>query len=301
MRYWVGITDSDWFNELRTRDFDEVNFWQPTWKPPRRMDPGWPFLFKLHSPRNYVVGGGFFVRFTAMPSFLAWHAFGEKNGVSTLPELLRRVEKYRKSPQSPADLVGCNVLTNPFFFDEEEWIPIPYDWPRSTQRGYTYDTETGTGAALWHAVQERLASDELANVIEAPRFGKEFLTHARLGQGTFRTLVTDAYDRRCAVSGERSLSVLEAAHIKAHRAEGPNRTRNGLLLRADIHRLFDDGYVTVDPNLRFVVSPRLRDDFGNGQIYYRFSGQPLASIPIQPEDQPGREYLEWHRDTVYVG
>ncbi|MDE0177412.1 MAG: HNH endonuclease [Gammaproteobacteria bacterium] len=301
MQYWVGITDSDWFENLRRRGFEEVNFWQPSWRAPRRMEAGWPFLFKLHSPRNYIVGGGFFVRFTAMPSFLAWHAFGEKNGVSTMPELVQRVEKYRKTPQSTADLIGCNLLTSPFFFEEDDWIPIPKDWPRNVQRGYTYNTETPSGATLWRRVRDQLARKEIAAVVEEPLFGKEFLTQARLGQGTFRTLVTDAYERRCAVTGERSLSVLEAAHIRAHRAKGPNQTRNGLLLRADIHRLFDDGYVTVDPNLRFVVSPKLRDDFGNGRIYYGFSGKPLMSIPTQPEDRPAPEFLEWHRDQIYVG
>ena len=114
-------------------------------------------------------------------------------------------------------------------------------------------------------------------------------------------LVTDAYRRRCAVTNERSLPALEAAHIKAHAADGPNRTPNGLLLRADIHRLFDDGYVTVDPDLHFVVSQRLRDEFENGRAYYELSGTKLVNLPDRPADRPGAEFLEWHNSEVYLG
>ena len=79
------------------------------------------------------------------------------------------------------------------------------------------------------------------------------------------------------------------------------RTRNGLLLRADIHRLFDDGYVTVDPDLRFVVSPRLHEEFENGRVYYALDGRSLANVPDRLPDQPGREFLEWHNSEVYLG
>lgn len=300
MRFWVGITDGNWFEALRELSPDEVNFWQPSAKPPRNMEPGWPFLFKLHAPRHYIVGGGFFVRFTVLPCFLAWEAFGEKNGVLSLTELVERTARYRKSPQTPGTNIGCNVLTEPFFFNEDAWIPVPEDWPRNVQRGYTYDTESGSGVDLWLAVQERLATYYAANSIQEPRFGDAYLAKARLGQGAFRTLVTDAYQRRCAVTGERSLPALEAAHIKAHSESGPNRTNNGLLLRADIHRLFDDGYVTVAPDLRFIVSKRLRQEFENGRAYYAFDGKPLAHMPEQYADRPSREYIEWHNNEIFV-
>ena len=299
MRFWVGITDGDWFETLHRLRPDEVNFWQPSDRPPRTMEPGWPFLFKLHSPRNYIVGGGFFVRFTALPCFVAWDAFGEKNGATSLAELVARTARYRKAPQTPGTAIGCNVLTEPFFLDEDDWILIPPNWPRNVQRGFTYDTDTAPGNALWQSVEEQLAAHRLADSVEEPRFGEAYLARARLGQGAFRTLVTDAYHRRCAVTGERSLPALEAAHIQAHAADGPNRTQNGLLLRADIHRLFDDGYVTVDPDLRFVVSPRLRDEFENGRAYYALEGEPLANLPDRLTDQPGREFIEWHNNTVY--
>ena len=299
MRYWVGITDGDWFKTLRRLQPDEVNFWQPSERKPRTMEAGWPFLFKLHSPQNYIVGGGFFVRFTVLPCFLAWDAFREKNGVSSLPELVQRTARYRRSPQTSGTAIGCNILTDPFFLEEEDWIPIPDDWPSNVQRGFTYDTDTKSGSALWQAVEERLIMKQPV-AAEEPRFGPAYLAKARLGQGAFRTLVTDAYHRRCAVTGERSLPALEAAHIKAHAEKGPNQTQNGLLLRADIHRLFDDGYVTVDPDLRFLVSPKLREEFENGRAYYALEGRVLRNTPDQQLDQPSRKFLEWHNTEVYV-
>ena len=60
MKIWVGVTDGDWFSYLRAHAPDEVNFWQPSGsKQFKVLQPGEPFLFKLHSPQNYIVGGGF--------------------------------------------------------------------------------------------------------------------------------------------------------------------------------------------------------------------------------------------------
>src|SRR4051794_17041753 len=96
MRFWVGVTDRAWYDHLRLRAPDEVNFWQPS---ARRLaeflEPGVPFLFKLHAPENFIVGGAFFVHFGALPARLAWQAFGEKNGVSDYLALRRRIEQYR--------------------------------------------------------------------------------------------------------------------------------------------------------------------------------------------------------------
>ena len=79
------------------------------------------------------------------------------------------------------------------------------------------------------------------------RFGEPHLIRPRLGQGAFRVLVTDIYERRCAVTQERTLPALEAAHIRPYGDGGAHEAENGLLLRRDIHSLFDAGYVTVTP------------------------------------------------------
>jgi putative restriction endonuclease len=133
-----------------------------------------------------------------------------------------------------------------------------------------------------------------------PARGAEALRSPRLGQGIFRVSVLDAYGRACAVSGEHSLPVLEAAHIVSFARGGPNEVRNGLVLRSDLHRLFDLGYVTVDPAHHFVVSRRLAADFGNGRSYLGFHGQPIG-LPADLGARPAAAALAWHRETLFLG
>jgi putative restriction endonuclease len=136
------------------------------------------------------------------------------------------------------------------------------------------------------------------SAIAEPRYGNPVLLRPRLGQGGFRLLVTDAYARRCAVTGERTLPALEAAHIKPYSLNGEHRVDNGLLLRRDLHALFDDGYVTVTPEHRLRVSRRIREEYENGRDYYALEGAQLR-LPLPPNPPPSREFLEWHGDVVF--
>lgn len=298
MLFWVGITDDDWFEHLSILRPDEVNFWQPGPKPPRRMEPGTPFLFKLHSPRNFVVGGGFFVRFTVLPCFLAWKVYGENNGVRSLQQLIDRMTHYRHAAQTSGSQIGCNLLVDPFFFPERDWIPIPENFSLNIQRGLTYDTADRYGAPLWAAVQERLTRIALHNsegsLEDEARYGMEYVMRPRMGQRAFRIAVTDAYHRRCAITVEKTLPALDAAHIKDYSESGPHLISNGLLLRADIHSLFDEGYVTIDPGYNFRVSGRIEQEFNNGKEYRQFHGLRLPNLPDAEGDRPAREFLEWH-------
>ena len=131
-------------------------------------------------------------------------------------------------------------------------------------------------------------------------YGDPVLVRPRLGQGAFRVLVTDTYQRQCAITGEKTLVVLEAAHIRPISAAGQHRVDNGLLMRSDIHTLFDRGYVTVTPDSRFRVSKRLRDDWQNGKVYYELQGGEIWT-PKNLTDRPSRSELEWHADTVFLG
>lgn len=198
--------------------------------------------------------------------------------------------------------MGCNILNRPFFFGERDWIPVPETWAKHIQQGRTFDTEENDGLKLWNAVFALLRADEaVGNRVEAPRFGAEYLTRARLGQGAFRVLVTDAYSRRCAIIGERTLPVLEAAHIKPYSETGPHLVSNGLLLRSDLHILFDDGYVTVTEDLRVAVSKRIKEEFENGREYYQYRDKPLVNVPGGAEEQPSKEFLRWHNEHGFLG
>ena len=303
MLIWVGVTDKDWFDYLATIEPAEVNFWQPSPRPAtRQLKPGDLFLFKLHSPDNFIVGGGFFVRFTTLPVKIVWETFEASAGVRTYSELLSRIGRYRRQPVRGDAEIGCNVLNAPFFFPREDWIPIPPDWAPNIVRGKAYDTETDAGASLYEVVRANLQKNQFRDEItEEPAYDDPYLKRARLGQGAFRVLVTDAYHRRCAVTGEKTLPVLEAAHIQPYARSGPNRIENGLLLRADIHRLFDGGYVTVDPDLHFVVSDRVREEYANGKEYYRYHGTKLLNLPEKVNEQPARDFLDWHSSEIYVG
>jgi putative restriction endonuclease len=308
MRGYVAVTDGDWFRFLRTlTGVDEVNFWQPGGERAfSALEVGQPFLFKLHYPEHSIVGGGFLRHTSILPCSLAWDAFGEKNGAPSFPEMRRRIEKYRRVPpdQHVDYKIGCIILADPFFFDDRDWIRPPEDFARTIVQGKTYDLTTPIGQALWESVIANLKAryPDTPQVAEAEPgvFGESVLVRPRLGQGTFRVLVTDTYRRRCAVTGEKALPVLEAAHIKPVAVGGLHRVDNGLLLRSDIHTLFDRGYVTVTSDRRFLVSRRLRTDFDNGEHYYRLHGSSVW-LPESAQDCPSREVLEWHAETQFLG
>jgi putative restriction endonuclease len=303
MRSFVGVTDYDWYRLLSSDPgIDEVNFWKPGGQQGFSvLQPGDLFLFKLHAPRSAIVGGGFFAHFTRLPISLAWEAFGIKNGARSLVELRARVERFRKIGTSAEDYsIGCILLEQPFFFDEPRWIQAPSDWHPNIVQGKGYDLSVGEGRRIWLDVQARLGPVTQLQIAEPkPRYGDPVQILPRLGQGSFRVVVTDAYERRCAITGERTLPALDAAHIKPYAAEGENRVSNGLLLRSDLHRLFDRGYLTVTPDLKVRVSGRIRREFENGRHYYALDGGILRP-PNRLEFAPDRAALEWHGDVVFL-
>ena len=307
MKLYVGITDGDWHRMLSSRpDIDEVNFWQPGGtRAFRALAEGELFLFKLHSPHNFIVGGGVFAHWTRLPVSMAWEAFGESNGVTSLPEMRRRIAKYRRREEDRHEdySIGCIMLQQPFFFPESSWIPVPADWKPNLVQGKTYDLEQPVGRRLWDDVQTALQqSNTLPGDTGEPaaRYGAPILVKPRLGQGSFRILVTDTYERRCAVSRERTLPVLEAAHIRPFAQGGKHRVDNGLLLRRDLHTLFDRGYVTVTPDHHLEVSRRLKEDWENGRDYYAMQGKQIWT-PDEPARQPSTEWLRWHNEECYLG
>ena len=303
----IAITDRGWFDFLRGQpELDEANFWKPSSRRGVRAAPFTPFLFKLRAPTNAICGFGYFARYSRLPAWLAWETFGRANGCASFREMQERIaairERIRYQEGSGPDKIGCVLIAQPVFFPESRWVPQPADWPARTQTDKSYSLVDGEGARVWRECLT-VANDlerESGRVAErGPRYGDPHQVRPRLGQGIFRVSITEAYSGACAMTGEHSLPALEASHIRPFGDGGPNDVRNGLLLRADLHRLFDRGYLTVTPESRIEVSGRLRADYQNGKTYYPLHGEPLR-LPADTAEQPAPEHLEWHNNNVFV-
>lgn len=302
LRFWLGVTDNRWYRHVSASASPEVNFWQPSARPPfSDLPEGTLFLFKLKAPNHHIAGGGRFVRYTRLPLTTAWAVFGEQNGTSSLGELRNLISSHRNEPTNLDTEIGCTVLTDVFYMPRERWIDVGSRFHRSIMVGKTYEDSSPDGASILADLDTSVNSQAVAEIepIEE-RYGQPFLQRARLGQGSFRTLVIDAYKRQCAITGEHTLPVLEAAHILPFAEQGPHHVSNGLLLRSDFHKLFDVGLVTVEPDLKIRVSGKIRDHYFNGKAYYRLHGQTLAALPEEGMDHPNPGYLRWHNENRFV-
>lgn len=303
----IAITDRAWFDFLRgLPNLDEVNFWKPSSRRGVRAALYTPFLFKLRAPDNAVCGFGYFVRYSRLPAWMAWDTFGQANGCASFREMENRIaairERIRYKESGGADEIGCVLIPQPVLFPEDRWIRQPTDWPVRTQSEKRYNLIEGEGARVWQeclTVASELERESGVVAEGGARYGDPFLIRPRLGQGIFRVSITEAYSGACSMTGEQSLPALEASHIRPFGEGGPNEVRNGLLLRADLHRLFDKGYLTVSPEARIEVSGRLKAHYHNGKSYYPLHGTELR-LPKKVSDRPAPEFLEWHNENVFV-
>jgi len=122
----------------------------------------------------------------------------------------------------------------------------------------------------------------------------------REGQASFRLRLLDAYKGRCAITGEHTEPVLDAAHIQPYLGPRSNHLQNGLLLTKEFHALFDRGYVAITPDLKVRVSPRLQSDWQNGRRYYPYDGLSLQAVPDAAASKPSPEALAWHLERVFL-
>jgi putative restriction endonuclease len=308
VRGYVAVTDDDWYHFLEIRpDLTEVNFWRPGGgRGFHALAVGEPFFFKTHYPHNRVVGGGFYSDFAPMHLSEAWELFREANGAATLEQMRSRIGRYRRTPISANDdpIIGCIFIRDVCFFPSDATTEPPPDFVRSIMQGKRYElSEPALSGYFGHLMQLLLGGPIELDFSQpwhrsGPVFGDPRLAPYRLGQRSFQAVVLNAYNSRCAITGTKIRPVLEAAHIRPVTAGGEHRLDNGLLLRSDVHILFDRGYVGVDPAYRLRVSPRLREDFGNGDRFYAQAGQVVA-LPERRADRPQREFLEWHLDEVF--
>jgi putative restriction endonuclease len=312
---FVAVTDPRWFEFLSRqrpdRRLDEVNFWSPqSTRPIKHFVPGEPVFFRLKKPHAHVAGYGFFAAWHLVDLDTCWDLFGPKNGDPTKEAFLQRIGVYRgvdlRDPSAPREPIACTVLREAVFWPEDRWIPWGDDrgWPRNVVQGRTEREPTNVSLLMggmaadaagppadFNPTFEPLTVDE-RRLVAAERVERE-------GQGAFRLRLLDAYGRQCAITGEHTEPVLDAAHIHPYLGPRSNHLQNGLVLTKEFHALFDRGYVTITPELVVRVSPRLRDDWRNGRRYYPYDGQRLVAVPGREDQRPNPSALEWHNAQVF--
>jgi len=317
MRGFVANTDYDWFTYLRAIEppIDEVNFWKPgSGTNFGALAPGEPLFFKLKAPYNAIAGFGYFAHFSRLPVSMVWQVYGEANGARSYSEIRERLVRIRTRFDRNTDpkqdfWIGCILVNQPVFFEERDWIRTPEDFKGPTVQGKGYDLSSGEGQRIWMECLARAApviapqrarGDRIADAPMASGYGAPLLVRPRLGQRSFRVAVLDSYGRRCAITNEKTLPVLEAAHIREYHDLPVHAIDNGILLRADIHKLFDSGYVTVTPEYQFEVSRRIKEEFENGRDYYALHGSRIR-LPQDVGHRPAVESLIWHNEQRYLG
>ena len=317
----IANTDFAWFQFLAERAareggrVDEVNFWRArSSRPIARLAPGTPVFFRLKKPHHAIAGYGFHASFLALRIDLAWEFFGMANGDPDPERFLRRIGDMRgldllNDASAPRNPLGCMLLRDAVFWPQERWIPWHRDegWADNIQQGKT-EKDPARASRLLAEIQldASLTPDELRPEPFTPFDADERAIvlargRPRVGQGTFRSRLLDAYGRRCAITGEHTEIVLDAAHIQPYLGPRSNHPQNGLLLTKEFHALFDAGYVTVTPEHEVRVSPRLRHEWDNGHRYYPVDGRRLEVVPAAAGAGPSPEVLAWHNERVWRG
>lgn len=116
----------------------------------------------------------------------------------------------------------------------------------------------------------------------------------RRGQPKFRNSLLQAYEGKCAITSTNLESVLEAAHITKYNGEQSNVVSNGLLLRADVHTLWDLGLLALTSDFKVIIAPSLRES-----IYGELEGRQIH-LPKDPTQWPSQNCLAHHRDIFEI-
>ena len=307
VKAYVAVTDIDWYHYLSSRPtIHEANFWRPFGSRPFKvLQPGEPFIFKAKAPLNKIVGGAIYEGFVSLNISRAWEFFGEGNGVASTEALIKRVRSITgETLDEIGDReIGCVLLRDLWFLSDQEQLPAPETFSANIVQGKSFaypGEDTIVDAVVQRILIQEEWAPELGQEVEnlGPTHGLPRLVTPRLGQGGFKAVVQEAYIRRCAVTRHQILPTLQAAHILPVSEGGQHRVDNGILLRSDVHTMFDRGYIGIDEDYRLRVSPRLRSEFGNGEEFYSKEDQ-VITLPAAMQNRPSTEFLAWHLEKIF--
>jgi hypothetical protein len=156
---------------------------------------------------------------------------------------------------------------------------------KAMDRARTLAAITALGVRL--PCQEDPATAPRQHPLQLPGGRRRTTTAARRGQDAFRRALVRRYGMICAVTGPAPAEVLEAAHLRPFADTERHRVEEGLLLRADIHRLFDNGLLAISPTLQVSIAPSLRG-------YTAYNTLQGSRLHLTTEDVVDRDAIEEH-------
>lgn len=287
----ISPTDIEWFKYLRNKGFNsEVNFWTPSPWNVSKLKVEDKLYFMLKSPIRKIGGYGQFLEYKNMTVGQAWNNFGFKNGCSSKLEFFERIEKYNKSNKKIENIIventeiGCIVLTNVKYFDDNSFINLDdyeIDFSRYIVKIKYYDQYD----PLTLSDSNKVNDFELIS-LTTEKLKKSRLVTPRKGQGLFRAQLTEAYSNKCCISNESTVELLEAAHIQPYVDENSNHIKNGLLLRVDFHKMYDNGLMYINDKFKIYISPQVKSEY-----YQSFNGKRI-NLPINESFYPSKKALK---------
>lgn len=290
-------TSPRWFSALSelTPRPSRVAFWRPTYKVPTDIEVGEPWFFKeWGAPR--MLGFGRFLGHEGMTLSGLWERYGQATGAASADALLEEIASARKGKVTSGDTEIGNVILSEFTPFPQ---PIPFtglELPR-LNGAFQYVPAGNPILRFAKPPTAALEFDFAAAAAEVERgggFDPTSITDARRkvlasivrrqGQTKFRNELMEAYEGRCAISNCAIPELLEAAHIHPYKGAETNDVRNGILLRTDLHTLFDLGLLAIDTgSWAVLISPRLL-----GSNYEQFSRRKLR----RPRDEAQHPSVE---------
>jgi putative restriction endonuclease len=261
----VAPTDIDWFYYLKSKRLDfYINLWTPVPWNLARLNPDDRLYFRLKRPIKKVAGFGEFVKYENMSISRAWDKFLTNNGCRNLDELVKNIERRARKTYSHSysidsineHLIGCIILRDLTFWDDSEFKSLTeYNLIHNDNLKFRYyycDDPFKINTEF---------NSNFKSVINRNKQKALQKSHTREGQEEFRKIIFQAYEGRCCVSGENTPEVLEAAHIQPYINKDSNHVQNGLLLRADLHKLFDNNLIFIDEDYTIHISSQVKSEY----------------------------------------
>ena len=279
----IALTDVSWFEFLREKDFKLINFWTPTGWEPKKINPGDMFYLFLKKPYRKVGGYARYVYSLQLTVRDAWNKFAQANGASDINMMLEQLSAIRGTRIDENTIIGCILLQDPVFLPDNEFFDSQIIGVEIKQAMQKFKYIRGA-----EIIGSEYTTDEIRDYVLNEETTVEYtLTEQkrRIGQSAFREKLLELYGK-CAVTREDYPLVLEAAHIDPYIGESSNHPQNGLILRSDVHKLFDANLLVIDTNYRVRLSNILSET-----SYERFENK-LIELPENRKYYPSLAALE---------